>query len=75
MQRKNYLPERFKIDDNIFGQMAKNYEMETFKEHSCMECGISIIGPKKLLLEHHKIHSDNKVKENEVFKGRYLEYM
>ena len=77
MQRKNYLPDDFRVDSAVFSQLSSNYQIEPFKQHSCMECGITILGPKKLLLEHHKIHArkpKNENKENEVITGRYLEY-
>lgn len=76
MLRKNLLPDDFKpFDSSIFAAMSQNHATEPFKEHTCMECQITIFGPKKLLLEHHKIHARKReAKENEVVTGRYLEY-
>ena len=78
MTRKNYLPSDFKpFDPNIFKQLSYNGKIEAFTCHSCPECGITFYGPKKLLIEHHKIHArkpKNEQKENETIIGRYLEY-
>lgn len=77
MLRKNLLPDDFRpFDPGIFTAMSQNHAVEPFKEHACMECGITIYGPKKLLLEHHKVHvrKPKFEKENEVAIQRYLEY-
>jgi hypothetical protein len=77
MLRKNMLPDDFPaFDDSIFRSMSYNHGIEPFKEHTCMECQITIFGPKKLLLEHHKIHirKDKYDKENELATQKYLEY-
>ena len=77
MWRKNLLPDDFQpFDESIFRAMSQNHAVEPFKEHACIECGIKIFGPKKLLLEHHKTHVRKPKfdKENEVATGRYLEY-
>ena len=77
MLRKKLLPDDFKpFDESIFTAMSQNHAVEPFKEHTCMECQITIYGPKKLLLEHHKTHvrKDKYDKENEVATMKYLEY-
>lgn len=78
MLRKKHLPDDFRpFDPGNFNAMNHNWNKEEFKLHSCMECGITIPGPKKLLLEHHKIHArkaKNDKRENEIITGRYLEY-
>ena len=77
MLRKKLLPDDFKpFDSNIFKQMSQNYSVEPFKEHVCPTCMISIFGPKKLLLEHHKIHARKKeLGENEIYQNNYHEYL
>lgn len=76
MLRKNHLPTEFRPNDpGIFSALDTNWAVEPFKAHSCMECGITIYGPKKLLLEHHKTHVRRKeIGENEVKNIKYLEY-
>jgi len=78
LSRKGHLPDDFKpFDPSVFNALSYNVTMEPFQNHSCMDCGISFYGAKKLLLEHHKIHVRKpkyEKMENEVIKGRYLEY-
>ena len=76
MQNKKHLPDNFNpFDPGNFYPLSSNSILEPFKSHSCMECGITIYGAKKLLLEHHKVHVQKKRElENEVITGRYLEY-
>ena len=78
MYSKKHLPDNFQgFDESIFRAMSFNHGVEPFKEHSCMKCGITIFGPKKLLLEHHKTHvTGDKFdkRENETITERYLEY-
>ena len=50
-------------------------EQQSFKEWSCDVCGITVYGPNKLLLEHHKIHSQKReLRENERFQKSYKLY-
>lgn len=77
MLRKQLFPDDFRpFDPGIFTSASQNHALEPFKEHTCMECGISIYGPKKWLLEHHKTHvrKDKFMKENEIATQKYLEY-
>jgi len=47
-------------------------ELQQFKEWTCNICQISVYGPNKLLIEHHKIHSFKRdLKENEIYKREY----
>jgi len=73
MFKKKLLPERSRklIYDNLKGMTAQ-YQLQHFKEWSCLECRITVKGPKFLLHQHQKIHADRKeIKENEA---RVLDY-
>lgn len=74
MLNKKHLPSDFKpLDPSIFNSMHTNWNLEPFKLHRCPECMITIPGPKKLLLEHHKTHARRReIGENETFNRRYF---
>ena len=76
MFKKKLLPDRSRklIFDNIKGMTAQ-YQLQVFKEWSCTICAITVQGPKFLLLQHQKIHADEKeLKEGEVRKLDYKLY-
>jgi hypothetical protein len=79
MKRKGMLPQH---TISFFDQTPENLnkllhatEQQAFKEWSCNVCQITVYGPKKLLLEHHKTHSARReIKENEIFQNSYKLY-
>ncbi len=77
MYKKKLLPEdpgiKKLIYDNING-MASQYIITVFKEWSCLICGITVDGPKFLLLQHNKIHNTRDLKENEAIVRDYKVY-
>jgi len=70
LKRKNLLP---KHTEGYFGEhsmaaMVKQTELQVFKEWSCPVCAISVYGSKKVLIEHHKIHSQKReLGDNETY--------
>lgn len=79
MKRKGYLPKQslgfFTQDKANLTKLLHYTEMQTFKEWKCPDCNITVYGPKKLMLEHHKIHSmKREIKENEIFQKSYKLY-
>ena len=79
LKKKKLLP---KHTLGYFDTTPKNLEMFTkitmmqeFREWTCDICLISVYGPKKLLIEHHKIHSQKRhLGENEIYKRSYNLY-
>lgn len=71
MFKKNRLPERSKtlFNDQTLAQTEFYHNQQTFKNWTCKTCFISVYGPKKLMLEHHKTHIPNggELKDNEPF--------
>lgn len=79
LKRKKLLPEHtlgyFDTTPQNLETLTRATLLQKFKEWSCPTCGISVYGPKKLLLEHHKIHSQKRnLGENEIFKRTYHLY-
>ena len=79
MKRKNLLPQHtigfFDQDKQNLKKLYDITEKQVFKEWSCSMCGITVYGPKKLLLEHHKIHSQKReLRENEIYQKDYKLY-
>jgi len=76
LKRKNLLP---KHTLGYFDTTPKNLEIFTratliqkFRQWTCPTCQISVYGPNKLLVEHHKIHSQRrKLRENEIYQRPY----
>jgi len=57
---------------HMFTQFMEN---QVLKEWTCSICGISVYGPNKLLVEHHKVHSNKRhLGENETFQQSYNVY-
>jgi hypothetical protein len=79
MKRKNLLPQHTmgywdQTPENL-NKLLHATEMQAFKEWSCPICHITVYGPKKLLLEHHKIHSQKReLRENETYQQDYKLY-
>jgi len=79
MKRKNLLPFQTlgywdQTPDNLW-KLVHATEAQAFKEWKCPECMITVYGPNKMLLEHHKIHSQKRERgENEVFQRSYKLY-
>ena len=58
-----------------YNMFVKFQENQVFKEWTCPICQISVYGPNKLLIEHHKIHSNKReLKENEPYQQEYKIY-
>ena len=79
MKRKELLPKHtlgyFTQDRANLIKLNDIHERQIFKEWSCSMCGITVYGPKKLLLEHHKIHSQKReLRENEIYQKDYKLY-
>jgi len=77
MKRKNLLPQHtlgYFTESNM-PSLLQQQALQVFKEWSCTVCGISVYGPKQLLLQHHKIHSQRReLGENENYKLDYKLY-
>ena len=79
MKRKKLLPNQTlgywdQTPDNLRNLLHQT-EMQTFKEWKCPGCMITVYGPKKMMLEHHKIHSQKRdLGENEIFQRSYKLY-
>jgi len=77
LKRKNLLlpkSEGFFTPDK-YDMFVKFQELQQFKEWTCDICQISVYGPQKLLIEHHKIHSHKReLKENEIYQKSYNIY-
>lgn len=78
--RKRLVPEEYNhvlSDPSVLNAMIHNFQKEAFSEWSCPNCNISVYGPKKLLLAHHKqclgVYQD-KMKENEGLTSRFKIY-
>jgi len=77
MKNKNLLPLHTigYFGEHMMPQMVKMTKAQKFKEWSCTVCGITVYGPKKLLLEHQKIHSQKRdLGDNQIFKLDYKLY-
>ena len=77
MKSKNLLPEHTigYFDESQMKQLVLLTKLQKFKEWSCPTCNITVYGPKKLLLEHHKIHSmKRKIGDNEHYRLDYKLY-
>ena len=79
LKRKKLLPSQtmgyWSQDLKNLTNLVHQTEMQAFKEWVCPECMISVYGPKKMMLEHHKIHAEKKeIRENEVFQKGYKLY-
>jgi hypothetical protein len=79
MKKKELLPKHtlgyFSQDKANLQKMLHETAAQTFKEWTCPVCQISVYGPKKLLLEHHKIHSSKReIRENETYEQNYRLY-
>ena len=75
--RKDLLPKHTQgyFDLKKLDYMLHFTEKQVFKEWTCDICMISVYGPKKLLIEHHKTHSMKKeIKENELYQRKYKLY-
>jgi len=58
-----------------YDMFVRFQEKQVFKEWTCNICQISVYGPNKLLIEHHKTHSQKReLKENEIYKREYNLY-
>lgn len=71
--------QRFFTDITALKQALHATMIDPIKEYSCTECGISIRGPKKWMIQHHKMHSmkardSEKVKEDTHFQMDYKTY-
>jgi len=77
MLAKNLFPERSKewFTEPHMKQLTKLTTLQTFKEWSCPFCHITVYGPKKSLIEHHKIHAGKRdIGDNEHFRIDYKLY-
>ena len=77
MKAKNLLPQHTigYFDESQMKQLAYLTDLQAFKEWSCPVCHITVYGPKKLLIEHHKIHSQNRhLGDNEQYRMDYKLY-
>jgi len=77
MKAKNLLPDRTLdyFHESQMPQLVYLTKLQKFKEWSCPVCHITVYGPKKLLLEHHKIHVDKRhLGDNEHFRLDYKLY-
>jgi len=77
LKNKNLLPQHTigYFDESHMKQLAKLTALQVFKEWSCPTCNITVYGPKKLLIEHHKIHSMKRdIGENEYYRLDYKLY-
>lgn len=77
MIHKNLFPKRSVewFTEPHMKQLTKITKLQKFKEWSCPICGITVYGPKKALIEHHKIHGGNRdIKENEHYRLDYKLY-
>ena len=76
MFKKGLLPERSRklIYDSV-PQMTSQYMIQVWKEWSCSDCQITVSGPKFLMIQHQKVHADEKeMKENEIMKKEFKIY-
>ena len=79
MKRKGMLP---KHTLGYFDQTPENLnyllhatEQQSFKEWHCPECGITVYGVQKLMLEHSKIHNNKReLRENETKQTNFKLY-
>ena len=79
LTRKNLLPKQtlgyWDLDPKNIRRLLDYTQMQKFQEWSCPICQITVYGPHKLLLEHHKIHSmKREIKENEIYQKSYKVY-
>lgn len=79
LKRKKLLPNQtmgyWDLDPKNITKLLHATEMQTFKEWKCKDCNITVYGPKKLMLEHHKIHSQKRdLGDNEIFQRDYKLY-
>ena len=77
MKKKNLLPQHTigYFDEHMIPALVGQLELQKFKEWSCTFCGITVYGPKMLLLQHHKIHSQKRdLGDNENYKLDYKLY-
>ena len=77
LKLKNLLPKRSLgyFDESHMNQLVYLQNVAPFKEWSCPVCHITVYGPKKLLIEHHKIHSSKRdIGENEHYRVDYNVY-
>ena len=79
LKRKNLLPKQtmgyWDLDPKNIRRLIDYTEQQAFKEWSCPVCQITVYGPQKLLIEHHKIHSQNReLRENEIYQKSYKLY-
>ena len=74
---KNLLPKRSLgyFDESHMQKLVYLQNIAPFKQWSCSICHITVYGPKKLLIEHHKIHSSKRdIGENEHYRVDYNVY-
>jgi len=79
MKKRGYLPLHtqgyFSTDMKNLNYMLDATLKQKHQEWKCPECNFVCFGPKKLMLEHHKIHSMKKeIRENEVYQRDYKIY-
>lgn len=79
LKRKKLLPKQtmgyWDLDPQNIRKLLSLTEAQAFKEWSCPVCAITVYGPNKLLLEHHKIHSQKRdLPENQIYQRDYKLY-
>lgn len=76
--RKNLFPKHslsYLTDPNMLKSAIYNYSVEPIRTWGCPICAIAIKGPKAWMIQHIKVHQQNKeIKENEVRESKINPY-